>query len=109
MADHHSRAKPWSSGLTTHRIDIDAHGRLVPRDDAARRLLADRAGRFLLLPSAPDLLVARRTPTVGGSMPRPRCVLAGDLSAFPIADFVAFIHQSRLSGPLPVGSSRPDR
>ncbi|OFX26100.1 MAG: hypothetical protein A2V77_18500 [Anaeromyxobacter sp. RBG_16_69_14] len=109
MADHHSRAKPWSSGLTTHRIDIDAHGRLVPRDDAARRLLADRAGRFLLLPSAPDLLVARRTPTVGGSMPRPRCVLAGDLSAFPIADFVAFIHQSRLSGLLTVSSSGLDR
>ncbi len=92
-----------------HRIDIDAHGRLVPHDDEARRLLADRAGRFLLLPSAPDLLLARRTPTAGGSAPRPRCVLAGDLSAFPIADFVAFIHQSRLSGLLTVSSSGLDR
>jgi len=90
-------------------VDIDPHGRVVPEDDEARRALADRAGRFLLLPSAPDLLVGRRTPAAGGAGPRPRCVIAGDLSAFPIADFVAFIHQSRLSGLLTVAVDGVDR
>jgi len=90
-------------------IDIDAHGRVVPQADDARRALADRAGRFLLLPSAADLLVARRTPAVPGAAPRPRCILAGDLSGFPIADFVAFVHQSRLSGVLTVASEGVER
>src|SRR5271167_4805080 len=90
-------------------VDIDPHGRVVPGDEEARRALADRAGRFLLMPSAPDLLVARRKPAAGGSVPCPRCVLAGDLSAFPIADFVAFIHQSRLSGLLTVACTGLDR
>lgn len=90
-------------------LDLDPHGRVVPQDDGVRRLLADRAGRFLLLPSVPDLLVARRTPAAGGAAPRPRCVLSGDLSAFPIGDFIAFIHQSRLSGLLTVSSAGVDR
>jgi hypothetical protein len=90
-------------------LGIDAHGRLVPQDDEARRALADRAGRFLLHPSAPDLLVARRQPAVGGAAPRPRCILAGDLGAFPIADFVAFVHQSRLTGLLTVSGAGFDR
>jgi uncharacterized protein DUF4388 len=90
-------------------LDIDAHGRVVPQDDAARRALADRAGRFALYPSAHDLLVARRTPLAGGAAARPRCVFAGDLSAFAIADFVAFIHQSRLSGVLGVSSPGGER
>ncbi|GEJ56908.1 DUF4388 domain-containing protein [Anaeromyxobacter diazotrophicus] len=90
-------------------VDIDAHGRIVPQDDQARRLLADRAGRFELLPSAPDLLLGRRTPAAGGASQRPRCVLAGDLAAFPIADFIAFVHQSRLSGLLRVAAAGGDR
>ena len=94
---------------TPRQVDIDPHGRLVPRDDEARRLLADRAGRFLLLPSAPDLLVARRTPAAGGEAPPARCVLTGDLSALPIADFIAFVHQSKLSGLLTVSSAGVDR
>ncbi|HTT71358.1 MAG TPA: DUF4388 domain-containing protein [Anaeromyxobacteraceae bacterium] len=98
MDDDHLRA-----------IDIDQHGRVVPGDELARSALADRAGRFLLLPCAPDLLVARRRPAAGGPVPTPRCVLAGDLSAFPIADFVAFIHQSRLSGLLTVATTGLDR
>jgi hypothetical protein len=91
------------------QLDLDAHGRVTPRDDGARRALADRAGRFLLLPSAADLLLARRTPAAGGPSQRPRCVLAGDLSGFPIVDFVAFIHQSRLSGVLTVVSDGNER
>src|SRR5512133_343376 len=90
-------------------IDVDAHGRVVPGDDATRRALADRAGRFVLLPSATDLLLARRSAAVGGSAPRPRCVLAGDLSGFPIVDFVAFIHQSRVTGVLTVASDGAER
>jgi hypothetical protein len=90
-------------------LDIDPHGRVVPLSDPVRRALADRAGRFLLLPSAPDFLVARRTPAVGGAIGRPRCILAGDLSGFPIADFVAFVHHSRLSGMLTVSSTGAER
>ncbi|HEY6004405.1 MAG TPA: DUF4388 domain-containing protein [Anaeromyxobacter sp.] len=90
-------------------LDIDAHGRVVPQSDEARSALADRAGRFLLLPSAADLLVARRTPAVPGASPRPRCFLAGDLSSFPIADFIAFVHQARLSGLLTVAAEGVER
>jgi hypothetical protein len=90
-------------------LDVDAHGRVTPRDDATRRALADRAGRFTLLPSATDLLLARRTPAAGGTAARPRCVLAGDLSGFPIVDFVAFIHQSRLTGVLTVATDGAER
>jgi hypothetical protein len=91
-------------------LDIDAHGRVVPQSDDLRRALADRAGRFELLPSVGDLLVARRSPAAGGpAAPRPRCILAGDLSGFPIADFVAFVHQSRISGVLTVASTGAER
>jgi uncharacterized protein DUF4388 len=90
-------------------LDIDAHGRLVPQSDEARRALADRAGRFVLLPAASDLLVARRTPAIGGAAGRPRCLLAGDLAGFPIADFLAFVHQSRLSGMLTVAADGVER
>jgi hypothetical protein len=90
-------------------LDIDPHGRVAPQSDEVRRALADRAGRFVLLAAAPDLLVARRTPAVGGPSPRPRCILAGDLAGFPIADFVAFVHQSRLSGVLTVASAGAER
>jgi hypothetical protein len=89
-------------------VDIDPHGRLAATDDA-RRALADRAGRFALLPSAPDLLVLARSPAAGGFAPVPRCVLAGDLSSFPIADFLAFVHQARLSGTLTVAAAGVER
>ncbi|MGB8933164.1 MAG: DUF4388 domain-containing protein, partial [Anaeromyxobacteraceae bacterium] len=90
-------------------LDVDAHGRVTPRDAATRRALADRAGRFILLPSATDLLIARRDEAVGGAASRPRCVLAGDLSGFPIVDFVAFVHQSRVTGVLTVASDGAER
>jgi hypothetical protein len=90
-------------------FDLDAHGRLVPQSDETRRALADRAGRFTLLPSTADLVLARRTPAAAGAAARPRCILAGDLSGFPIADLVAFLHQSRLSGVLTVASGGVER
>jgi len=90
-------------------FDIDPHGRIAPQSEEARRALADRAGRFALLPAAADLFVALRSPPAGGASPTPRCILAGDLSAFPIADLVAFIHQARLSGVLTVGTAGLER
>jgi len=90
-------------------FDLDAHGRLVPAGDETRRALADRAGRFQLLPAVPDLLVARRTPATGGAAQGPRCVLAGDLGAVPIADFLGFVHGARLSGTLTVSTGAVDR
>jgi hypothetical protein len=90
-------------------FDIDAHGRVVPRSDEARRALADRAGRFELLPSADDLLVARRTPAAGGPATGPRCVLAGDLAGLPIADLLGFVHNARLSGVLTVAAGGAER
>ena len=93
----------------THQFDIDPHGRLVPQSDEARRFLADRAGRFTMLPTAPDLLVARRTPAAGGVVARPRCTLAGDLASFPIGDLIAFMHQSRLTGVLTIASAGAER
>lgn len=90
-------------------LDIDAHGRVTPKDDATKRALADRAGRFSILPSATDLLLARRSTVVGGPSSRPKCVLAGDLSGFPLVDFVAFVHQSRLTGVLTVATNDAER
>jgi hypothetical protein len=90
-------------------FDIDAHGRIAPRTDEARCALADRAGRFELLPSADDLLVARRTPATGGPATGPRCVLAGDLAGLPVADLLGFVHQARLSGVLTVVAGGGER
>ena len=90
-------------------LDIDPHGRVAPSGDAVRRALADRAGRFTLLPTTPDLLLARRLPAGGGAAAGPRVTVSGDLSGFPIADFIAFVHQSRLSGLLTVASPGSER
>ncbi|MEI7705383.1 MAG: DUF4388 domain-containing protein [Deltaproteobacteria bacterium] len=83
---------------------IDTQGRVSPRADETRRELADRAGTFELLPSAPDLLVAIRSPALGGPTPAPGATLVGDLAAFPLADFLGFIHQVRMTGTLAVGA-----
>ena len=83
-------------------LHIDAHGRVAARGDEARRELADRAGSFELLPSAPDLLLAVRVPAAGGPTPAPGATLAGDLAAFPLADFVGLVHQARMTGTLRV-------
>jgi hypothetical protein len=83
---------------------IDAHGRVATREDEVRRELADRAGNFELLPSAPDLLLAVRVPAFGGPTPAPGATLAGDLAAFPLGDFLGFVHQARMSGTLTVAA-----
>jgi hypothetical protein len=93
----------------TRFLQIDAHGRVITRTDETRRDLADRAGTFQLLPSAPDLFMAVRVPAAGGPTPAPGATLAGDLGAFPLADFVGFLAQARMTGTLTVlatGGSR---
>ena len=93
----------------TRWLDIDPHGRVAPGSNEVRTALGDQAGRFEWLPSAPDLLVARRVPAAGGASPRPRILLCGDLAGFPIADFIGFAHQSRLTGVLHVVSTGSER
>lgn len=82
---------------------------MVPRSDEARRALADRAGRFALLPTSGDLLLARRTPAAGADAASPRCVLAGDLAGVSAADLVTFVHQARLSGTLTIAAGGAER
>lgn len=82
---------------------------MVPRSDAARRALADRAGRFALLPTTGDLLLARRTPAAGVDAAGPRCVLAGDLAGVSAADLVTLVHQARLSGTLTIAAGGAER
>jgi hypothetical protein len=93
----------------TRFLQIDAHGRVTARTDETRRDLADRAGAFQLLPSAPDLLMAVRVPASGGPTPAPGATLAGDLAAFPLADFVGFVAQARMTGTLTVLASGGSR
>jgi len=90
-------------------FDIDAHGRVVPQSEEVRRTLADRAGRFELVPAAPDLILALRTPSGGGQPPAARAILGGDLAAFPLVDFVGFVHQARMDGALRVLSGAVTR
>jgi hypothetical protein len=92
----------------TRQLDIDAQGRVIASEDA-RRLLAERAGRFSVLPSSPDLVLLRRTPSSGARSTSPRCVLAGDLAGFPVADLIAFVHHARLGGVLTVSAGGVDR
>ncbi len=90
-------------------LDIDPHGRVAPASSEVRTALGEQAGRFEWLPTTPDLLLAHRTPAAGGLPPHPRVILSGDLSAFPLADFIAFAHQARLSGVLHVVSAEAER
>jgi hypothetical protein len=83
---------------------LDPHGRIFPLTDEVRTRIADRAGRFLLLPSAPDLLLAVRSPQGGGAAPSPGAVLAGDLAGLPAGDLLGFVHQWRATGLLRVAA-----
>jgi hypothetical protein len=90
-------------------IRLDRQGAVIPEDQAARAHLARHAGRFYLAPTAPDLLLGVRAPCAGGPAPSPRVVLTGDLSGVPLADLVAFLNQSRISGILRVVSPGGER
>jgi hypothetical protein len=90
-------------------IRVDAQGHPSAEDETTRARLAQRAGRFYLAPTSPDLLLGVRAPCAGGVAAAPRVVLAGDLSGVPLADLLAFLNQSRVSGVLRVVSPAGER
>jgi len=83
----------------TARIRLEPGGRVVPDAEASGELRS-RHGSFVLLPTAPDLLAALRQPSEGGRGKRPRVVLIGDASGFPLSDLIAFLSQFRWTGTL---------
>ena len=90
-------------------IKVDGRGVVTPENDAALARLAERAGRFYLAPTSPDLLLGVRAPCAGGRAGTPRVIMAGDLSGIPLADLVAFLNQSRVTGILRVVSPAGER
>jgi len=92
----------------TARIRLEPRGRVVPDAEASGEL-GSRQGSFVLLPTAPDLLVALRQPSEGGRGKRPRVVLVGDASGFPLSDLIAFLSQSRWTGTLRLHSPGGER
>src|SRR5215469_5859066 len=92
----------------TARIRLEPRGRMVPDAEASGEL-GSRHGSFILLPTAPDLLVALRQPSEGGRGKRPRVVLVGDASGFPLSDLIAFLSQSRWTGTLRLHSPGGER
>ena len=84
-------------------------GRLEPVDDEARAALKSRQGEFFLAPTAPDMLWLVRSVVGGGKAPSPQVVLAGDASAFPLSDLIAFLSQTRWSGTIRVHASSGQR
>ena len=93
----------------TTRFTIDARAGLKPDSGESASALGERAGHYLLAPTGPDLLCALRLPVEGGRAPRPRVVLAGDASGFPLSDLIAFLSQSRWSGVLRVHTPGGER
>jgi hypothetical protein len=90
-------------------IQIGSRGELSVEDEGLRSRLALRAGRYVLAPTSPDLLLGVRAPCTGEATAAPRTVLAGDLSGVSLADVVAFLNQSRVSGVLKVLNSSGER
>ena len=90
-------------------IRLDPSGQVTPEDEHAQRSLGERAGRYYVAPTSPDLLLAVRAPCMGGSAAKPRVIMAGDLSGMPLADFVAFLNQSRTTGVLRVVTPAGER
>lgn len=91
------------------RYLVDQRGALVPTEGNGGAL-AGRPGYFRLQPTGPDWVLLLRSPAQGGEAPaRPRVVLAGDCGAFPLADLIAFLGQSRWSGVLRVTSPSGER
>jgi hypothetical protein len=92
----------------TARIRVEPGGRLAADPELGTQL-RQRSGSFQLLPSNPDFLLALRLPPQGGQSDRPRVVLVGDASGFPLSDLIAFLGQSRWTGTLRVHSAGGER
>lgn len=91
------------------RFTLDSRGQLSPQSPDAQGQLANRRGDWLLLPSTPDWLCLVRSPLTGGTATAPRVILSGDLGAFPLADLVAFLSQSRWTGVIRVHTPTGER
>jgi hypothetical protein len=90
------------------RFLVDARGALTPADGQSP--LVGRTGYFRLQNTSPDWAVFLRSPAQGGTQEtRPRVVLTGDVSAFPLQDLIAFLGQARWSGVLRVCSPGVER
>jgi hypothetical protein len=86
----------------TARFTIDGRGSLRPDSAESAAELAQRAGQYVLTPTAADIFCALRAPLQGGRSRPPRVVLLGDAAGFPVSDLIAFLSQSRWSGVLRV-------
>lgn len=80
------------------RITVDARGYVACDGPESQAALAARAGQFTVLSTSPDLIWMVRSRPTGARGERPRVVLVGDASGFPISDLIAFLSQARWSG-----------
>ncbi|HEY3449525.1 MAG TPA: DUF4388 domain-containing protein [Myxococcales bacterium] len=90
-------------------VKVDGRGVVLPENEAAQARLSRQQGRFYLAPTSPDILLAVRAPCEGGKAEVPRVIMAGDLSGVQLADLVAFLNQSRITGILRVVSPAGER
>ena len=90
-------------------VKVDSSGRISAEDDGASQRLASRQGRYFLTPTSADIMLFVRSPPVGGPSPKPRVVLAGDMSSVPLVEVVGFVHQTRRTGVLRVLSPSGER
>jgi len=86
-----------------------SEGGEVAREVEGQGRIGSRPGRYAVLPSAPDVLLAVRLPAQGGALPQSRVLLCGDLSGTSFADLVSLLVQGRKSGVLRVLARSGDR
>jgi hypothetical protein len=84
-------------------LSLDKKGRLAADGEPGKRYLADKEGRWRILPAAPDLVLLRRQ-RIDHAGEGVRAVLTGDLSGIGLGELVAFLAQSRWTGVLNVAS-----
>lgn len=89
-------------------LRVDESGEIT-REAHGHGRLGARPGRFAVVPSAPDLLLAIRLPAQGGPLPQGRVLLCGDLAGTSFPDLVGLLVQGRKSGVLRVLSRTGDR
>lgn len=104
-----SRRLAGGLNVDAPRFTLDARGQLRPESADGQDQLSTRRGEWQLLPTTPDWLCLVRSPLSGGNAQRPRVVLSGDLGAFPLADLVAFLSQSRWTGVIQVHTPTGER
>ncbi len=80
----------------------------VKVDEGAQELAA-RTGNWSSLPTGPDWMLWLRRPPLGGGREKPRALLAGDCNGFALADFMAYLGQSRFTGGLRITSGSAER